>query len=199
MQIHECTCLTSIVIPDNVGTIGEYAFAYCENLSSVIIGKGVSYIGESAFYKCKNLITLNIPSSVKNIGYYAFYGCSLETINSEVEIPPTIKSNTFSDYNAVLYVPRNSIELYRERQYWREFSQITTAYNITITNNKISVKVVGGELQIEGVTDGVWMNVYSENGTLQCSCFIEDKYSVSLPRGVYVVQIGNIVKKVKMW
>lgn len=54
--------LTSVVIGNNVTSVGETAFAYCENLKRVIIGKGVKTIGKWAFNGCFN---------VTNIDFYA--------------------------------------------------------------------------------------------------------------------------------
>lgn len=44
--------LTSIVIPDNVTSIGKRAFRYCDKLMSATIGDGVISIGEGAFNEC---------------------------------------------------------------------------------------------------------------------------------------------------
>ena len=71
-----CTGLTSIVIPDSVTSIDEDAFFYCNNLTSVTIGNGVTSIGERAFYSCDSLTSVVIPDSVTSIGKYAFNYCA---------------------------------------------------------------------------------------------------------------------------
>ena len=45
-----CNEITSLVIPDSITSIGEYAFAYCQLLRNVTIGKGVESIGAWAFH-----------------------------------------------------------------------------------------------------------------------------------------------------
>ena len=76
------TALENIIIPDNVKTIGDYAFSSCENLKSVVIGDGVTDIGISAFIYCDALKTVTLGNSVTNIGVTAFSDCeSLESIN----------------------------------------------------------------------------------------------------------------------
>jgi len=63
--------LTSVVIPNSVTTINNYAFATCLNLTSVTLGNSVSTIGLGAFQQC-NLTSITFPSSVTIIGSQAF-------------------------------------------------------------------------------------------------------------------------------
>ena len=73
--------VTTLIIPDSVTSIGEWAFSGCSGLTSVTIGNSVTSIGEWAFSDCSGLMSVTIPDSVTWIGYYAFYGCSgLESI-----------------------------------------------------------------------------------------------------------------------
>ena len=68
--------ITSVVLPDNLITIGSYAFALCDSLTSVVIGKSVTGIGEFAFSYCDSLTSVIIGDSVTYIGRYAFYDCN---------------------------------------------------------------------------------------------------------------------------
>lgn len=101
--------ITSVVIPNSVKTIGEYAFADCLNLTSVTLSAGLEEIGDFAFVTCaftsinlpntlekigcgafRNslLKSINLPSSLTEIGYNAFYGSALES----VVIPGSVKT-----------------------------------------------------------------------------------------------------------
>ena len=62
--------ITSIIIPNNVETIGEFTF-YKNQLTSATIGSSVQSIGNYAFSGNK-LTTITIPNSVKTIGRDAF-------------------------------------------------------------------------------------------------------------------------------
>ena len=50
-------CL-STVIPEDVTSIGNYAFSYCGNLTSITIPHSVANIGNNAFYYCRNLTSV---------------------------------------------------------------------------------------------------------------------------------------------
>lgn len=60
------------VIPDNVVTIGKYAFCGCQNINMIIVSDTVKTIEEGAFYNCKNLGIITIPEGVESIGDKAF-------------------------------------------------------------------------------------------------------------------------------
>ena len=89
----------AVTIPNSVSSIGDYAFAWCNNLTSVTIGSSVTRIGEDAFRDCKNLTSVTIGNSVTSIGNYAFVSCSNLT---SVTIPNSVTSigaGAFSDCN----------------------------------------------------------------------------------------------------
>ena len=76
-----CNGLVSVNIPDSVTEIGSYAFAYCSALTSVTIGSGVTSIGVMAFRNCSSLISITIPNSVTSINNFVFDSCiSLTTV-----------------------------------------------------------------------------------------------------------------------
>ena len=71
----DCSSLTSMTIPNSVTSIGNGAFSYCNRLSSVIISNNVTSIGYNAFEECKNLKSVTIGNNVVSIGSKAFSGC----------------------------------------------------------------------------------------------------------------------------
>ena len=68
--------LMSVVIGDNITTIGESAFSTCSCITSVTLGSSVKTIGVSAFNACKALTSVTIPSGVLEIGAHSFGWCS---------------------------------------------------------------------------------------------------------------------------
>lgn len=67
--------ITSVVLGENVASIGDYAFYNCSYIKSLSIGKGARNIGNYAFYGCKGLPSVTIPEGVTSIGECAFGFC----------------------------------------------------------------------------------------------------------------------------
>ena len=83
------TNLQTIIIPESVTSIGERAFYYCSNLTSITIPESVTSIGESAFNGCLSLTSITIPEGVTSIGNSAFERCSRLT---SITIPDGVTS-----------------------------------------------------------------------------------------------------------
>ena len=73
--------LTSIVIPEGMTAVPDYAFRGCVSLTSVTLPDSLKMIGDNAFYGCTSLENVAFPDSLKTIEGYAFNGCAgLETL-----------------------------------------------------------------------------------------------------------------------
>ena len=70
--------INTIILPQSVTTIGNYAFGGCHGLSgSLILPGGLTAIGEGAFYGCIMLTgSLNIPDGVTTIKKRSFHQCT---------------------------------------------------------------------------------------------------------------------------
>ncbi len=76
-----CNNLYSITIPDGITKIGDYAFSHCGNIEGFTIPNTVTSIGVYVFEYCIKLISITIPDSITSIGRSAFERCiSLETV-----------------------------------------------------------------------------------------------------------------------
>ena len=92
--------ITTLIIGDNVGTVGNGAFSYCDEVETLVIGnsmtslsnlpissslvfltigRNITTVGEGTFTACTNLTDLTIPISTNAVGSNnnpAFRGCS---------------------------------------------------------------------------------------------------------------------------
>lgn len=70
------TAVKSVVLPDGVSTLGNYAFNKCASLATVSLGNSLTAIGNYVFSGCSAIESLVIPNSVTSIGSYAFEKCT---------------------------------------------------------------------------------------------------------------------------
>ena len=84
-----------IVIPQEITSIGEFAFYNNTSIKKVILHDKITSIGQFAFYGCENLETMMIPESCTLIGAGAFSCCYAL---KEIQLPSllrTLNKSTF--------------------------------------------------------------------------------------------------------
>ena len=72
-------------IPNNVTSIGDYAFGSCTSITFISIPNSVTKIGKRAFYECSSLTSISIPNSIISIGGGAFENSGIYNNNSNWE------------------------------------------------------------------------------------------------------------------
>ncbi|MBR5328214.1 MAG: leucine-rich repeat domain-containing protein [Paludibacteraceae bacterium] len=162
--------LTHIAIPDQITTIGIAAFRDCKSLESVVIGDNLKIIDESAFLSCTSMTSFSIGKGIESIMRSAFMDCGkLETFICNALTPPATQWSTFEvSPTAVLYVPAESVDLYKNDNEWNDFykilplnysykSQWCDTWNILYNQNKTPVAqtwqyTLGQDTIIEGKT-----------------------------------------------
>lgn len=70
------TNVKSIVIGENVKTIGAGAFLDCTSLEKVVMPDGLETIGRAGFSSCTELKNVVLPTSLKSMGNSVFYNCA---------------------------------------------------------------------------------------------------------------------------
>jgi len=77
--------IRTIIIEENVTSIGNYAFFLCSSLTSITIPNSVTSIGGSAFNAC-GLTSITIPKNVASVENNAFSNCTrLTSINVDAD------------------------------------------------------------------------------------------------------------------
>ena len=110
------------VIPSSVTSIGEGAFSRCTSLKEIVIPSSVTSIGDDAFGGCMSLTEIIIPNSVTSIGNSAFGDCtSLKEIYCFSTTPPEMQNLGLDRGDVTVYVPRESVGMYRSADGWKEY------------------------------------------------------------------------------
>lgn len=138
----DCNSLANIIIPDSVTKIGAWSFCCCRSLTSITIPNNVTRIGYAAFADCSSIKSITIPNSVTEIECDAFSGCSgLNAVYCESKTPPTALFYRFfwdlfgydyscdADHHIKIYVPRGSVEAYKNADGWRQYADDFVGYD----------------------------------------------------------------------
>ena len=134
---YNCTGFTgNLVIPNSMTTIGDYAFRNCTNFSSVEYNAtDCADASEYPFLNCGG--TLTIGENVGHIPARMFSNTAFTLILSYAEIPPTVGIYAFYgiDHDIPVYVPCGSLSDYQNSDGWNEFNNIfsNNCFEITVT------------------------------------------------------------------
>ncbi len=71
----------------NLETVGDYAFANCDNIEKLIVVTSVTHLGDYAFFDCDNISDLSLTFGVEYFGELAFGSCDKIT---DGYIPSTV-------------------------------------------------------------------------------------------------------------
>ncbi|MDY4977773.1 MAG: leucine-rich repeat domain-containing protein, partial [Ruminococcus bromii] len=99
----ENTLLTTVVIPDDVTILGNYAFYGCNYINQVTISQNVKTIGRYAFGKCTSITQVYIPANVINIGAGSFSNSGLKSATFASPDDWYTYSSTTGQRNTTMY------------------------------------------------------------------------------------------------
>ena len=141
----DCYMMREVEIPNFITSIGNDAFKWggsedYHSLCSVTIPNSVQSIGESAFYMCWELKRKGIHSQIMNpmeIPFSAFY-CDYDFDYIEWRPGDGQGQDWYPDGDmlykkAKLYVPRGTMELYKQTSGWKNFVNIEE-YDLPVDN-----------------------------------------------------------------
>ncbi|MFI3297418.1 MAG: leucine-rich repeat domain-containing protein [bacterium] len=136
----ECLAINKVVIPENIKSIGGYAFVGCSSLNNieynaidcrivcsteedrmrsafanqavttVTFGKRVKNIPEYAFSGCERLVNVNLPDSLEVIEKYAFADCKSLRYITIPERVKNVKGGAFAGCTNLRDIDFNAID-----------------------------------------------------------------------------------------
>ena len=134
---YNCSSLTSITIPNSVTKIDDFAFYGCSSLTSIIIPNNVTNISYGAFSGCSSLTSITIPNSVTEIGEWAFCRCSSLTSITIPNSVTKIKSDVFYSCDNL-----KEIKYTGNQQQWNKLLAKSRNFANWIRENKVKVNLL---------------------------------------------------------
>ena len=117
-------------------------------------------------------------------------------------LPNSIEMNEFTDFiTPVVYVPKGSLEAYRNAPMWREFQNIVEwdESGVEPTDAELlQVAVAGGEITVTGIDDNTKVELFSMSGMLVGTAVGPCTLNVNSAPGVYILRAGNITRKLRL-
>ena len=123
--------LESVCFPKTLRKMGDNSFGNCPKLREVVLPEGFEKFWIQSFLENKHLTNVDLPSTLTDLGVETFAYCpNLGTVVLRSPKKLEFKGSFGAwDYdstlpNAILYVPENLVELYRQDPEWGVFKCI---------------------------------------------------------------------------
>ena len=121
-----------------VTAIGESAFKENTNKSKVetlIISENIRTIGAYAFQECSYLTRVELPASLTEIGEKAFDKCSrLKLVVCAGKVPAYIYDNSFPSTSIAVVVPQGAAAAYKADNNWGRFNILEGEIIVKVTS-----------------------------------------------------------------
>lgn len=130
-----CQSLEKVELPSSISEIGQSAFYYA-HIKEIRLPESLNYLFSKSFANCEYLEKVVIPKNIKTIQISAFDECcNLNYLICEAATPPIIEyysltsaiirqTFTYMQKKGILFVPRESVELYKNAWIWKDFMDI---------------------------------------------------------------------------
>ena len=171
------TKIVSIILPNNLKQIEDYAFSNLESLTSISIPNSVESIGRGSFEDCDALTSITIPNSVTKLGMSAFFGCSSLTSVTIHDGVTSIGSNAFEYCSSLasVTIPEGVTSIGNQA-----FNSCSSLESVTIPNSVSSI----GRCAFSGTSfytaTSNWENgaLYIDNCLIRVSRQLEGEYII---------------------
>ncbi len=126
--------MDKIILPSDMTEVPKRCFPNCSNFKQLEFPQAIKTIKWEAFWGCSNLETVFIPKSLEFIEIGAFTLCdNIKAVYNYNPIPTPLESISYAGDSpfdrsthekATLFVPRGSLEAYKNASGWKRFFNI---------------------------------------------------------------------------
>lgn len=120
--------ISDITFPHTITTIKGSSFINCNNLKSIKLNEGVKTIENQWIWGCHNLTLIDIPSTVTLLNGYGIQNYNSSNPKPKYNVicrainPPTLGSSNYTNELVKIYVPDESIDLYKTANVWKNLA-----------------------------------------------------------------------------
>ena len=126
-----CVGLTgTLTLPSSLTYIGSEAFTGCTGFyGELVVPHSVTLIEAAAFAYCQGFTSVTLGAGLERMEHDVFMNTPIETIKIHAETPPGLHFNAFNgvDESIPVYIPCNTLDLYRFAEVWWLFTNFTAA------------------------------------------------------------------------
>lgn len=202
---HGCSALTQINI-ENGNTVycSEDGVLFNKDKTKLIqypsgktepvytIPNSVTYIEFTAFTNCAALTQITIGDRIEYIGYFAFANCHMLQKMTVLALVPPILDGSITNYDIQVYVPAESLEIYKTTEGWKELNNLQAISSTAIQAPTMpeSISVYGSQLHNP---QRLSVNIYDMQGRL---VYCGNDITVSLSKGMHIISCAGASCKV---
>lgn len=135
--------IVTLIIPDTVISVGEFAFADCKNLTDVTFSGNTETVGLSAFRNCPSLRKVTLADGLKKIDDCAFYGC---TMLGKLKIPSSVTEIGVDVFNGCPALTLDVSDNAAAREYAGKYSIPTdfrSSWGFTVAASAAAAVILG--------------------------------------------------------
>ena len=185
-----CRSLNKAVLPSTLEELPEDCFRGCWNLKDVTLVDGIKSIVSGALLYT-NIVDLYIPASIERIDNSSIRSTCLMSVTCGSETPRELEYLP-AYYYTTLYVPKNSIDLYKKANGWNIFKSIKaigekmdeslyilgdTRYGGDGVEAKIPFTQIGNEfIYSKDIEFGKEIKYYRDNNDFVIAEFIDNEF-----------------------
>ncbi len=197
-----CRLLTSISLPGSLQSIGECAFS-ASNLVSILIPNNVNQLKKDAFESCSNLSLVILGTDLTYVGSSAFSSCPklLEVFCTSKTRPEGLTLSTFGGAHSALEVYVPSIETYGFGKEYLTFSDNVYRYsgvphNIEWSNNLKAYKCEIAESECQtDVNAGTYTKYLKATYSNGIDITVEIPYTYTINRAPMNLIVQNMQRE----
>ena len=183
--------MTAYTTPNNILYITGWKLMQLPDVERIVITDNVIKITDLyAFRLCQNLKSVTLSANMLDIGVDVFSSSpNIETVYCRSIIPPSVQGmgSAFDNAEVAIYVPSQSIELYKDAPFWCEYKNNLIEYEYT------DLPDIDYYLSTDYSSDGIATSLHqSTAGTGVDLVFMGDAFSDrQIADGTY----ANVMKK----